>query len=172
MTTENTVQLIPEKVFNNLSGNWYGPVSYGCSGEFQYPVQVQPVKYDGKTIAFGLHKTRDVTEFIIFNTPHPFTPEMSKKNTIVFRIAGGEVRGTMGAKQDYYNRLIEPSHKKVLYKPGVFRAFAEVISTIDQIARSYHIETMPKSLPLSEILVLEPIVAPSEVPVLSQVILG
>lgn len=168
MKVENTVQLIPEKVFETLSGNWYGPISYGFSGEFQYPVMVQPVKYDGKVISFGLHKTREITEFILFNTQHPFSAEMSKKNTIVFRIAGGEIRGTMGARQDYYNRLIEPSHKKVLYKAGIFRALTEVISTIDLIARSYHVETLPKSMPLSEILTLEPIVAPSELPIVSQ----
>lgn len=158
----NTVQLIPEHLFFSLEGNWYGKPNYGTSGLFQEVVLIQPVKYDSRMSSFGLHKTREVTEFIFFNTADPFSPQNHRKNTIVWRVAGGEHRGMLGSQNErYYNRLVEPvSSKKVLYKDGSFHILGAIFQALDLLVRKFHVERMDKYLPLSDIEKLEPFQLP------------
>lgn len=158
MEIKKTVQGIPEELFYLLDGNWYGDPSVHNLSTFEQHVLVQPVKFESRLTAFGLHKTKEITEFVIFNTSHPFGEKEKDKKTVVLRIAGGELMGLHGtSSQKYYNRLVHPASHKILYKPGIFHILGVVHQTLDLITRKYHIEKMEKYLSLPEISSFDPL---------------
>ncbi|MDQ5969460.1 MAG: hypothetical protein QG579_617 [Patescibacteria group bacterium] len=155
--TKKTVQTIPEELFYLFEGNWYGKSEPHILSTFEENVLVQPVKFESKLTSFGLHKTKEVTEFVIFNTPHPFGEKEKDKKTVVWRVSGGELMGILGSNQKFYNRLVEPASHKVLYKPGIFHILGLVHQSLDILTRKYQIDKMEKYLPVSEIDRIEPI---------------
>lgn len=157
-TNPATVQKIPKDIFQFFSGNWYGEPQLKTSGDFEEMVQVQPVKFEGRLYAFGLHISMYSTEFIVFNTAHPF--DTPKKNTVLWRVLGGEMVGTH-PDQRFYNRLVRPAtSKKVLYKPGDFHVLSTVFQAIDMVIRKFHVDDMEKYLPIGSIQTFDPIRRP------------